>query len=68
MNRVVGVCERCGNPVREGNAAYPITGWEVLRQQGGANAIRERERVPNRVRHESCLPSKVALAAQGSLL
>ena len=55
---VYGVCEKCGEPVREGQApAYPVTGWEVGRTGGGANAIRLRERVPNRVRHAAtCLP------------
>jgi hypothetical protein len=61
-----GTCEKCGLPVEDPETpAFPITGWEVLRSQGGANAIRLRERVPDRVRHVSCLPG--ALTGQPSL-
>lgn len=56
MNR--GVCEKCGKPVSDAETpAYPITGWEVGRAGGGANSIRLRERVPNRIRHVTCLPT-----------
>lgn len=68
MSHIVGRCEHCGEAVRDTAAAYPITGWEVPRAQGGTNHVRERERVPNRVRHEGCLPSRVRQRAQGSLL
>ena len=52
-----GVCEVCGLPVQSPEQpAFPITGWEVLRSGGGANAIRLRERIPGRVRHVTCLP------------
>lgn len=64
----VGPCEHCGQQVRSDEAAYPITGWEVARSAGGANAIRERERVPNRVRHERCLPARVQERAQQQLV
>jgi hypothetical protein len=54
-----GTCERCGEPVEAPQTpAYPITGWEVGRSGGGANAIRNRERIPDRVRHMTCLPDK----------
>jgi len=55
---VYGTCEKCGEVVVDPQTpAYPVTGWEVGRSGGGANAIRLRERVPNRVRHAVCLPS-----------
>lgn len=52
----LGVCEKCGRPVDKTSAAFPVTGWEVLRDGGGANAIRNRERVPGRIRHINCIP------------
>ncbi len=52
-----GVCEKCGEDVRDPEQpAYPVRGWEVGRTGGGANAIRNRERQPNRVRHVGCIP------------
>lgn len=58
MNTFYGACEKCGQPVYDSNGpAFPVTGWEVLRQEGGANQIKQRERVPNRVRHVQCLPT-----------
>lgn len=58
-----GACEKCGRAVdttavdvTERRPAFPVTGWETLRSQGGANQIRNRQRVPNRVRHEKCIP------------
>lgn len=55
-----GVCERCGQPVQSPQQpAFPITGWELLRVAGGANKITGRERIPNRVRHVTCLPDTV---------
>lgn len=67
-----GTCERCGQPVNpeaDGRrAAYPVRGWEVERDGGGANQIRLRQRVPNRVRHERCLPLTVVHDNQGTLL
>jgi hypothetical protein len=55
-----GLCERCReevNPEKNGRrAAYPVTGFEVEREGGGANQIRNRERVPGVVFHEGCLP------------
>jgi hypothetical protein len=61
-----GYCEGCGNPVEDPQQpAYPVTGWEVGRTGGGANAIRLRARVPNRVRHVSCLPSSTGNTQDG---
>lgn len=53
-----GTCEKCGLEVTSasGPPAYPVTGWEVQRTDGGANQIKDRERIPNRVRHAYCLP------------
>jgi hypothetical protein len=53
-----GICEECGEPVEAHHTpAYPVKGWEVGRTGGGANAIKQREREPNRVRHVTCLPN-----------
>jgi hypothetical protein len=56
-----GTCEECGKPVTSAMSrpAYPVSGWEVPRAEGGANAIRGRRREPGRVRHEECLPREV---------
>lgn len=69
-----GVCEKCHQPVISGSGqkhrgpAFPVTGWEVPREQGGANHIRNRERVPNRVRHVGCLPDLAVNELQAALL
>lgn len=64
---IYGTCEKCGEPVVSPQVpAFPVTGWEVQRKGGGANSIRLRERVPERVRHEVCLPT--AHETQESLL
>lgn len=54
-----GVCEKCRQPVtsQSGPPAWPVHGWEVQREQGGANHIRDRQRIPGRVRHAHCLPT-----------
>ena len=62
-----GTCEKCNEPVTT-TPAYPVEGWEVARDQGGANHIRNRRRLPGRVRHASCLPDEKIHANQGSLL
>jgi len=59
---IYGNCEKCGKPVDDRYSGpftpcFPVVGWEELRTQGGANAIKLRERLPNRVRHLECLPS-----------
>ena len=55
-----GRCEICHKPV-EGTsvAAYPVTGWEVQRKQGGQNHVIDRRRIPNRVAHWVCLEGKL---------
>lgn len=63
----LGVCEKCGRPVTKHDAAYPVTGWEVLRAEGGANHVRNRERIGNRIRHVACLPDPRVNEAQEAL-
>lgn len=69
-----GTCEVCGEAVvgysgRTDRApAFPVTGWEVPREQGGTNHIRGRVRVPNRVRHVGCLSVDESRDVQESLL
>lgn len=68
-----GNCEACGKPVESGatekskRPAFPVVGWELLRERGGANAIHGRERVPGRVRHVGCLPDPSDNPDQGAL-
>ena len=70
MDHYYGACESCGQPVRDTNGppAFPVKGWEVLRADGGANQIKLRERIPNRVRHAHCLPQGNVNEDQESLL
>lgn len=51
-----GLCAFCGEPVKAiETAAWPVTGWEVERSVGGANAIVGRERVNDgRIGHAVC--------------
>jgi hypothetical protein len=66
--RFYGICEKCGKPVEDPEQpAFPIRGWELGRAGGGANAIRLRERVPDRVRHATCLPHPKQSEQQGSM-
>ncbi len=55
-----GVCQACSEAVtsERGRPAFQVTGFEVPRDQGGTNHVRCRERVPNRVWHEECLPAE----------
>lgn len=74
MAHYIGPCEKCEQPVYTGTGqkhrdpAFPVTGWEVPRAQGGANHIRGRERLPNRVRHVGCLPDPALNELQEALL
>ena len=70
MPTYYGTCEKCGQAVTDatGRPAFPIQGWEVLREGGGANQIHNRERIPGRVRHEVCLPPRKQNEGQESLL
>lgn len=65
MTTYGGPCEFCGRAVNPDFAAYPITGWEVIRAGGGANRILGRERVPGRIAHIACAEREVALRRQG---
>jgi len=49
----------CGEEVHSYNqAAYPVRGWEVERQQGGANRILLRQREANVIAHAYCVESE----------
>lgn len=51
-----GTCEFCGGEItRMQVAAYPVSGWEVERSQGGANQITGKRREPDRIAHVNCL-------------
>lgn len=53
-----GVCEFCGSEVtRLQQAAWPVSGWEIERDQGGANRIAGKKRIPNVIAHARCLES-----------
>lgn len=56
-----GECEICGEKVETWHtAAFPVTGWELERGGGGgANQIKERKRVPDRIAHAACLEQRV---------
>jgi hypothetical protein len=55
-----GTCEICGRTIANiETAAYPVAGWEVERQAGGANRIADRRRVPDRIAHATCLESRL---------
>jgi hypothetical protein len=61
-----GRCAFCGEEVQAYNqAAYPVRGWEIERQQGGANHILLRQRVPNIIAHAFCV-QRAAKQAQGT--
>ena len=68
-----GTCEHCltpvtGKPETPDGPAFPVQGWEILRDGGGANQIHGRERVSGIVRHIRCLPKNVQDDAQGRLI
>jgi len=62
-----GDCHFCHQPVTSAaTAAWPVTGWEAERQQGGANRIIARERVKDgRIAHAACAELAAKLARQG---
>ncbi len=49
-----GPCVYCGDAVEAENAAYRVAGLEFTRDQGGANVIHDRQRVPDWIAHKSC--------------
>lgn len=64
-----GNCEFCGEPVPiTAVAAFPVKGWEVERDGGGANRILGREREPNRIAHAVCAEHHVHHGQQTSML
>lgn len=61
-----GKCAYCGEPIEPPTQpAFEVKGWELLRGGGGANQIKHRKRVPNRVVHEMCLNDFVRAEAGG---
>ena len=52
------ICEVCGTAVNhhrhDGSVAASISGWEVLRAEGGANSITHRQRT-GKWAHKACL-------------
>jgi hypothetical protein len=65
-----GICQVCGHRVTSetGRPAFQVMGFEVPRDQGGTNHIIQRQRVPNRVWHERCLPEARNEGVQEALL
>ena len=53
--KVFGTCEICGKTVTDlTSRAYRVRGWEIVRQQGGANKITGKVREPERIAHGRC--------------
>lgn len=60
-----GSCAFCREPVMPlQKAAYPVTGWEIERDQGGANRIAGKERQPNLIAHARCLEAHLRRGEQ----
>ena len=54
----VGTCEWCGATIDHAHGyARAVSGWEVIRAQGGANAIAMRQEIPGVVVHAMCFES-----------
>lgn len=63
-----GTCEVCGRPVLAyQKAAYPVSGWEIERDKGGANRILGRKRTPDRVAHAVCIEERYKRGDQKGL-
>lgn len=60
-----GECAYGDGPVDAEHAAYRITGVEFTREQGGANVIHDRERVPNWIAHQRCAEKAIREKRQG---
>lgn len=61
-----GKCELCSDPVKGWEtAAFPVSGWEIERYGGGANQIKGRKRLPNRIAHAHCLERKLGNERRG---
>lgn len=54
-------CEFCDEPVLNGGVGtyYEITGWEQVREHGGANKIALRQRT-GKVAHKFCMDERLA--------
>lgn len=65
MTPMRGLCEFCQGPVTNvQTAAWPVRGWEIEREQGGANRIAGKERLPNVIAHARCLESHLRRGEQ----
>ena len=51
--RYEGRCTWCGEPVERQHAAWKVEGYEVAHSTGGANQIKNRERMPGNVWHQT---------------
>jgi hypothetical protein len=61
-----GVCEFCNRDVLTSDrGAFRVRGWEIERDQGGANYIAGKERQANRIVHARCVENAVALEKRG---
>lgn len=59
-------CEFCHETVEAWHtAAFPVTGWETERTRGGANQIKARTRVPDRIAHATCLDAHLNQKKRG---
>lgn len=68
MNVPRGRCEFCLEPVYDHEkGAFRIRGWELEREQGGANRILARERQANRIVHARCVERWVRVGDQVAL-
>lgn len=63
-----GQCAFCPRQVLDTEtAAFPVTGWEVERAQGGANRILGRTREPNVIAHAECAERHFKVGDQMSM-
>lgn len=63
-----GTCHFCRQPVLDHEqAAFPVHGWELEREQGGANRILGREREPDVIAHAQCAEVHVKRGDQTAL-
>jgi hypothetical protein len=68
-----GTCVDCGAPVASSQTAvYEVRGYVSERRGGGANHVREQQRVDGRIWHEPCFDSWLrrdrGRGTQGALL
>ena len=58
MSGLLGYCHFCGREIHEHEreyCAYPVSGWEAIRNQGGANQIMLRVRDTSTIAHRRCV-------------